>query len=765
MPSKRRPVNADVQGNPATLTDSSGLIVVVRRDRRGRAAQLPVNARGRKGLSHPGNNRRFGPPQSHRPADDQFPIKIEVSRVHRFNFDVTPPPLHPWLISLRMSFQFSAAQRATAKELVAAVLPRGSHPATREAAPSTGEPLEEKLVAQFERLVARGPVALRRRAVQLLARIDGSLWSRLRGGIRVSFSNATPAQHEQAICKLLARGGAADRLLLSGLIKLIHYHAYASPTDQPEQLESVWRSIGYSPPVSEFDRGHLPTAATVRSDQEVFAADYLVIGSGAAGSVMAAELAETGRSVILTDAGPLPHESELGHSEALSNRLWLESQGTLPTPDLPLQLLAGRVVGGGTVLNWGTCLSTPPELLAEWRKRAGFTAAQSEAWTHSEYAVRRRLELTPARDWNQSNQFLQQASEKLGWSYQVADRNQGHCHQCNTCSFGCPSGKNDALRTYLLDAERLGVHLLPECRVELLAGEQGKVVSARGVWKSADGQKREVEFRFRHVVLAAGAIHTPALLLRSGIGNPHVGRHLQLHPSAIVLGEFEKEFDPWAGPPQAVICDQFSRGTRSALGFRIETVPLSPGLLALSLPWHSSSEHLRSMSRARHLAGWLVLVHDLDDRLGSISLNATGQPEVRYRLSRSVREAFGRGISAVLQGLRAAGATRLLAPSWGLGDFTAIADDAAFEAYLRSQNQAASCIGNLRLFSAHQMSSCRLASSSNQGAIDPSGRLFGWDNVYVCDGSALPTSTGVNPGLTIATLSHFLAQQIKRRTN
>lgn len=664
-----------------------------------------------------------------------------------------------------MSFQLTTTQRTTAEELVAAVFPGipGSSSNKAEAAPHRLHP--PTLVAHLERLLAGSPAALQRQAGRLLDRLNRPLFNRIRGGRLARFSALGPAQRERVLASILARGTAAEQLLLGGILKVIHYHAYTSPTDPAEVLERVWESIGYRPPVNEIRRGSFPSGARVRGEQTVFAADYLVIGSGAGGSVMAAELAETGRSVILAEAGPLPRANELGQSEALANQLWLESRGSLPSPELPLQLLSGRVVGGGTVLNWGTCLSAPPELLATWRQQAGFTAAESEAWRHSEYAVRRRLELAPATGWNQANQLLYTAAKQLGWSCQVAERNQGSCQQCNSCSFGCAGGKHDALRTYLLDAERLGVHLLANCRVELLEGEQGKVERARGVWRDPEGQNREVEFRFRQVVLAAGAIHTPALLLRSGLGNAHVGRHLQLHPAAIVLGEFEADVDPWSGPPQAVICDQFSRSGPSACGFRLETVPFSPGLLALSLPWHSSEEHYRTMQRARHLAGWLVLVHDLDGRLGSISLNNSGQPQVHYRLSRFVREALGRGITAALTGLRSVGAIRLLSPTAGLQDFVALDNDAAFAAYLRAQQQAAAKLGNLRLFSAHQMSSCRMASSANQGAIDPAGRLFGWQNVYVCDASALPTSTGVNPALTIATLSHYLAQQIKRRTS
>jgi choline dehydrogenase-like flavoprotein len=663
-----------------------------------------------------------------------------------------------------MSFQFDETERATLAQLASSIFPR-LVPRTGDSAALfelKSEP--DKLLRALEKNLAASSAATQREVKQFLRRLASHLRGRKWKGRLARFSTLSQTEQQEAVRRLLATSSDGVKLFHTGLLKLLHYHALA-PSDQSEdQQRLIHEALGYSGFVPKVSETPLPRPALIRSEQQTFAADFLVIGSGAGGSVVAAELAETGKRVILVDAGPLPRASELGCSEELANRLWLESHGAIPTRELPVSLIAGRVFGGGTVINWGTYLEPPRTLLEDWSHQFGFHACLTDSWQHSLYSVRRRLGIAPVQSLTTSNRLLQTAAQRLNWSQHSVERIQGDCSSCQTCSFGCSDGKQDALRTYIADAERLGVHLIPDCRIELLEHDQGRVDRATGVLRDEGGTQRKVEFRFRHLVLSAGAIHTPALLLRSGLGNAHVGQHLQIHPAAIVLGEFEQEVAPWKGPPQAVIVDEFAKSQSATSRFRIEVVPLPPGLLAMSLPWQGPLAYRHTLQKAKHLAGWLVLVHDQNGRLGRVEIDAQGQPRVHYRMSPELRSAVGKGMSAALTGLRAAGASRLLAPSWGSDDFDCQLDDAAFNTYLRAQEKAARCLGNLRLFSAHQMSSCRLASSAGQGAIDLSGRVYGLENVFVCDGSALPSSTGVNPALTITTLSHYLAQQIKRLT-
>ncbi len=386
-----------------------------------------------------------------------------------------------------MTFHLSERQKATVRELISSLFPALT--------PQPGDSPElfahraspERFIANLEKGLPRSSRAVQKAFQQLLDRLDSrwSIWRLVR--VWAPFAELSANHRQQAITKLLAQGGTNEKLLLTGLLKLVHYHAYSSTEETGQPLEHVWKAIGYAATARGSNELRLPSPARVRFEQTKFAADYLVVGTGAGGSVMAAELAETGKSVLLVDAGPLPRPSELGHSEGLANRLWLESHGTLPSSELPLQLLSGRAVGGGTVINWGSYLAPPQELLEHWANRFGFVAGRSELWQHSHYAVRRRLELNPATDITPANRLLKNAADQLGWSCRTIDRNQGSCESCQSCSFGCPGGKQDALQSYLLDAERLGVHLLPDCRIETLESEQGQAVRAIGRLRDHEG--------------------------------------------------------------------------------------------------------------------------------------------------------------------------------------------------------------------------------------------------------------------------------------
>jgi glycine/D-amino acid oxidase-like deaminating enzyme len=499
---------------------------------------------------------------------------------------------------LPMSFQLDETERATLAQLASSIFPR-LVPRTGDSAALfelKSEP--DKLVRALEKNLATSSVATQHEVKQLLRRLASLLRGRKWKGRLARFSTLSQAEQQAAVRRLLATASDGVKLFLTGLLKLLHYHALAAAEQCEDQQRSVHEALGYSGFVPKISETPLPRPAIIRSDQQIFAADFLVVGSGAGGSVVAAELAETGKRVILVDAGPLPRASELGCSEELANRRWLESHGTIPTRELPVSLIAGRVFGGGTVINWGTYLEPPRTLLEDWAHQFGFHACLTESWQHSLYSVRRRLGVAAVQTLTTCNRLLQTAAERLNWSQHPVERIQGECSSCQTCSFGCSDGKQDALRTYIADAERLGVHLIPECRIELLEHERGRVDRATGVLRDEGGVQRKVEFRFRHLVLSAGAVHTPALLLRSGLGNSHVGQHLQIHPATIVLGEFEQEVAPWEGPPQAVVVDEFAKSLSQPPRFRIEAVPLPLGLLAMSLPWHGPLAYRHTLQRA-----------------------------------------------------------------------------------------------------------------------------------------------------------------------
>ena len=171
------------------------------------------------------------------------------------------------------------------------------------------------------------------------------------------------------------------------------------------------------------------------------------------------------------------------------------------------------------------------------------------------------------------DEVMARGLEALGWHVEAMPRDVIGCEQgvlCGSCGYGCPIGaKQSTLRTFLEDATAAGARIV--------VGARARRVPSRAAPQRAS-MPAPVQVRAKAVVAAAGAVETPALLLRSGLTNPTVGRGLRLHPATAVFGIFEEEIRPWEGSLQALYSDQL-RFLDGGYGVKYETVPLHPALL------------------------------------------------------------------------------------------------------------------------------------------------------------------------------------------
>jgi len=261
------------------------------------------------------------------------------------------------------------------------------------------------------------------------------------------------------------------------------------------------------------------------------------------------------------------------------------------------------------------------------------------------------------------------------------------------------------------------------------------------------------------VAVAAGGIGTPLVLLRSGFDLPAIGRNLFLHPTSAVAGVYEDLVEAWSGPPQTVMSDNFAR-LSGLYGFRLETAPAHPGLLALALPCHSAREHKRRMQQAGHASAIIVLTRD--KRGGRVRLGRMGQAVIEYapgaqelaHLRRGVLEAARVHIAAGAKGVE----TLHSAPHRIEGE--AIHSSRAVEEFYRGLGEARLDANRSTLFSAHQMGTCAMGTDRRKAVCGPDGQVFGVQGLYIADASAFPASSGVNPMITVMALSHHTTQQM-----
>jgi len=504
--------------------------------------------------------------------------------------------------------------------------------------------------------------------------------------------------------------------------------------------------------------------APLRLDgDEELACDVAVVGSGAGGGVVAAELARAGLDVVVLEKGGYLAERDFHHQEGDAYRdLYLYAQ-TLTTDDLACRIVAGSTLGGGTVVNFSTSFATPPAVLAEWAEVSGVAAFASGEVADSLEAVAGRLGVTEGQSRpGVRDQLLERGLERLGWHAGPLPRNVRGCPQdagCGWCGFGCRLGaKQSTLVTYLEEAAAAGARLVVgvDARRVLISsssatGQAGRAVGLEAV---ADGGHRLV-VRARAVVAAAGAVETPALLLRSGLGG-QVGRHLRLHPGTAAMGVFGEPVRWWEGTLQA----RWSAELRQRLGPYapiFETVPVHPGTAAVALPWQSAAAHRALMERSANLS--LVGVLCRDSGAGRVRVDRDGSPRVRYRLNAADEARMAAGVAAAGEVLAAAGASEVFSIHRQRFSFRPGAPD-AHRAWADATRQAGFAGGRATLASYHQMGSCRMGADPATSAVGPDHRTHEVEGLFVADASLFPTASGVNPMLSVMALAHRAAGRI-----
>ena len=508
-------------------------------------------------------------------------------------------------------------------------------------------------------------------------------------------------------------------------------------------LPGRWEAVGYPGPLGPHPDAPGPRLEPIEPDGPLeLECDVCVVGSGAGGGVAAAVLAAAGLDVVVLEAGGYWSERDFDGAERAALRRLYRGGGASATDDQGVGLIAGACLGGGTVVNYSTSFRTPAEVLEEW-EGLGFPSAELGP---SLDAVCERLGVNTDHNLpSRRDEVMRRGLESLGWHVDAMPRDVLGCEQgvvCGSCGYGCPLGaKQSTLRTWLEDAAAAGARIVVGTKARRVLVENGRIV---GVDAGA------VHVRTCTVVLAAGAIETPALLLRSGLRNPNIGRRLRLHPATAVFGIFDEEIRPWEGTLQALYSDQH-RYLDDGYGVMYETVPAHPALLTAALPWDGATEHARLMASLPHLSGIAVIPRDRGS--GRVRIGRDGEPIATYRLSPDDARRLATGVDGAGRIMAAAGAREVFSAHARLQRF---ADGFPAGAFRFGPGRGA-------LYSFHIMGSARMGGSPAMSAANPAGETWEVPDLVVADGSAFPTASGVNPMITIEAIAHLNASRLAER--
>ncbi|MBI4510505.1 MAG: GMC family oxidoreductase, partial [Deltaproteobacteria bacterium] len=466
----------------------------------------------------------------------------------------------------------------------------------------------------------------------------------------------------------------------------------------------------------------------------------------------AAALAQKGHAVVLLEEGRfVPRTGFVGSPLGRVRALWRD-RGMNVTLGTPIFIPLGRVVGGTTTINSGTCFPTPDHVLAEWREHLGFPSDfLPESYHRYTKQVEDMLQVAPGEPHTLGRiaQFIARGADAMSLAHGPLPRNAPGCTGEGTCIFGCPEGaKRSTDVSYVPAALRAGAMLYTGLRMSriLMRGKRVVALEARG--PDAFGAERTLRVVAERYVLACGAIHTPLVLMENGFRLPMLGKNLSVHPGVGLFARTSEDLEPWNGIPQGYAVHGLEEG-----GIRYEGFYLPPQLTAPAFPW-VGAELSRWMDDFRRIAQFGFMVRDAGD--GWVRRGMNGMPLVGYRLSARSVERIKKGASLLCELLLAAGANEVFI---GFGPRPTISSVAEARAVA---NVPVSPYG-FRLLGAHPLGTCRMAGSATDGVVDFDYRVFGTENLHVVDGSVVPTSLGVNPQVTIMSLALRAADLLHAR--
>jgi choline dehydrogenase-like flavoprotein len=614
-------------------------------------------------------------------------------------------------------------------------------------------------VEVVEALAAHNPRAAE---FEQLARLL-SVWDSPLAGLALGrgprrFSRLSPGEREAALVGLSDSRLPQKRALFQALKGAATMGYYLAPG--PTGHSPLWEAMGYPGPLGTLPSAPAPPLSPVTPGADVdWECDVVVVGSGAGGGTAAAVLAAAGLHVVVLEKGHYLDDRDFDGGE-LAGLGRLYAPGPSSTAEGQLSLLSAQCLGGGTVVNYSTCFRTPDHVRDEWAAHGVPQFATAE-FDRSLDAVWTRLSVNGDHSAISSRDaIMERGLEKLGWHVGALDRNVVGCDtdvECGRCGLGCRIGaKQSVTKTWLADAEAAGARLVTGVDVRTVTREGGAATGVVG--RTANGHT--VTVRARAVVVAGGSLQTPALLRRSGLRNPNIGRHLRLHPATAVWAEFDETVRPWEGGMQTRYSAEHADLDGTGYGVVYETAAANPALAVAFMSWRGAASHRERMLRLSRLSSVGVITRDQDS--GEVRTGRDGEPVVHYTLSERDERRVRAGVAGAARILEAAGAESLFSGhqadvTWqraggtGIEDFVARCDDAGYGP------------GRCAMAALHMMGSARMGGDAATSAANPDGVTWDDPHVVLADASCFPTASGVNPMVSIEAIAHLNASRLAAR--
>jgi choline dehydrogenase-like flavoprotein len=491
-----------------------------------------------------------------------------------------------------------------------------------------------------------------------------------------------------------------------------------------------------------------------------------IIGSGCGGATLAKRLSDFGIDVVLLEQGGYYPASDMDQNELnMAGKITAERNFSTSSDNGNL-LTYGQNIGGASVHYWADSYRTPQFKLDEWEQGYGVQGHQMKDLSPAFDDIEKSLNIHPATDeyFNRMNQLLMASSEKLGWHGHRVPQARRFCVKSGHCMQGCRyDAKQSQMVTHIPTAIRQGVKVIADAKADRLQFK-GSSVSALRVAMIDRRSNRpngiQLTIHAKHFVVAAGGFNSAFFLMQQDLKAklPALGRYFSMNPTTMIHGIYDEPITMWRNIPAAYGVDEFvqrryRQGDYLEGGYLLMANQIHPSALAVSMPGLGDA-HAALMSQLPHIGGTISWLDDLPHELGEIQMGRKGNRVVHYDYGPDTQKVLKDALVKQAELQFAAGAKTLIVAGYQGIRLDSMAD-------LPRLNNITFEAGGLFLASPHPGGGCRMGSDVSDSVVDHHHRVHTFDNLFVSDSSVFPTSSALDPSLTIMAFSYRAADSIR----
>ncbi len=501
-------------------------------------------------------------------------------------------------------------------------------------------------------------------------------------------------------------------------------------------------------------------------EPQLLETDVVIVGSGCGGAVCAKNLAETGYRVIVLDKSYHWGPEHLPMTERDSGIHLFANGGIESADDGSICVIAGQAWGGGGTVNWSASLQTQGFVRREWADKGLPFFTSSDFQASLDRVCHRMGVSTEYVEHNINNKTLFEGARKLGYSRKMVPQNTGgNQHYCGYCTMGCGAAeKQGPVVSFLPDAEKAGAQFIEGFDAQKILFEdingQKTANGVKGRWVSRDTSggvqgndrtTREVIIKAKRVIVSGGTLQSPLLLLRSGLTNPQIGKNLYLHPVTLVSATYPDEppINPWEGAVLTSVVDEFQNLDGHGHGVKLECMTMLPSWVLPFQAWTGGLDYKMLCSKMPHMTSHIVLTRERES--GRVYPDPVdGKCRIAYTPSAFDKRHTMEGVLALAKIAYVQGAKEIITTTVGMPPFERSDDAAAdsgdgindpdFQAWLAEVRKRGLNPPETGWGSAHQMGTCRMASTPRAGVVDPKGKVWGVEGLFVADASVFPSA-------------------------